>query len=1107
ESQGLSKLTPESASAIVHGTGILKGFMRFEVGREPMKFSGFGAMGLQTPKAPEAQKPLKSKDIASLITGILSKKDAVRQYVSMNGNAAGKRMPLIEAFGNIQQLIKSIVSGARRYSVNLARNMTMSKLLSYIDGISYVEGRGSLTEFEEDYRQSLNLINELSGRSSIRTVGDAIKYLETARIHRSDTYNMVMKTLRSYPLDTPMSIVKEAVSKQQAGDEALTSQVQRAMTPGEKDVFFWPDLNFVQGQPIDVSLIQDRIAPGSADNALGMLRQAKSDGRELSVTGHLRGFDLCGSSLDLPEFQIALTPEGTLSIEQIPSTPTIASAFKAKIRFSLADDENAIEYSSPDHGIPLDNPYKTTGPISLVYNKDSRKWETPNGQKDAAAFIFSNLFGLRGVKISCEGIDAMALAGGMESSNVVNVALIAAASMLSGANLSQADIFNLAVKLENDEFGGLTGGQGHLATLLGGAYSHTWLSGIKDAQGRLINPYSALSRQLLTEDELKAIEDHSMLVQAGKEYENGKPKVNRTAALINYMWTDLLRDRDEIGLPLHQEKLILAAKQYEGYKTISANPEAGFTAIVEAVERYAQIRDELCRRWMTLMLAAHQGGTFENGAFGSKREEEYAKVYADKVFNTANGDYEKYGVIRDIYNEYSAAGRLDELKNLSLYTLDPISSLVSEAKKQGIAIFPLGAGGPGTNLAAVSARGADHIQRFLESQGLSKLTPESASAIVHGTGILKGFMRFEVGREPMKFSGFGEMGLAIPTPTGTKTEPASRKKGPEGPDGGASAPGQTAPTGPDTTGTSSTGPIVSQDLPSTPPMAPVAGQTGMPESVLQARATRGPSGLIPEDIAAKGQDLETAERLLAVAKSYDFSRAPKDGINMSYPEKVNYVETTPYTLVETLSQIRMTPGEADKGVVIIASDTGMTRTKPGDRPEVNTQDVFKVAADLTGEMLGEKLVLNVRGTGQGLVDAINTAVSSMSGKNIKVRSVITLAGTDTANRFGNELQNVHENAKVLNIEDTQGMLIPVAALYELALAIGFELGDAKVLSCFNRIGLVLDANGNRIDIMDAETLRRLLAEKIIRILPVIRAVNTADHVAAQAAARKALVSL
>ena len=46
-----------------------------------------------------------------------------------------------------------------------------------------------------------------------------------------------------------------------------------------------------------------------------------------------------------------------------------------------------------------------------------------------------------------------------------------------------------------------------------------------------------------------------MLVQAGKEYKEGEAVVKRTASLINFMWTDLLRDRDTIGLPLHQEKI------------------------------------------------------------------------------------------------------------------------------------------------------------------------------------------------------------------------------------------------------------------------------------------------------------------------------------------------------------------------------------------------------------------------------------------------------------------------------------------------------------------------------------------------------------------------
>ena len=114
-----------------------------------------------------------------------------------------------------------------------------------------------------------------------------------------------------------------------------------------------------------------------------------------------------------------------------------------------------------------------------------------NLQKDAPAYIFQNIFGLNGIKITCESISPMALAGGMESSNAFNVALIAAASMLSGADLNLAEVFNLAVKLENDELNGLTGGQGHLSSMLGGAYQHMWLSGLRpslDTRANLASP-------------------------------------------------------------------------------------------------------------------------------------------------------------------------------------------------------------------------------------------------------------------------------------------------------------------------------------------------------------------------------------------------------------------------------------------------------------------------------------------------------------------------------------------------------------------------------------------------------------------------------------------
>ncbi len=332
----------------------------------------------------------------------------------------------------------------------------------------------------------------------------------------------------------------------------------------------------------------------------------------------------------------------------------------------------------------------------------------------------------------------------MESSNVFNTALIAAAGMLSGANLSQAEIFSLAVKLENDEFGGLTGGQGHMATLTGGAYRQIWLSGIKDAKGNFVNPYSAATVPLLTGNQLDLVEQHMMLVQAGKEYQDGEAVVKRTAALVNNMWTDLLRDRDAIGFPLHQEKLGLTAKSTQ------AIIEGDFETVTNVGIQYVEIRDTLVKRWLGLMLDAYRG----------KNVPEYAKAYADKVFDSSHQEYNDYKVIRDLYEELGEDG----LREARLYSLDPIATLIEDAKKEGIAIMPLGAGGPGANLIAIDPQGIEHLRGFLEKRDLIEINEDAARSLIRGetNGILKGFMPFKVGKEPMQFSGFDMLGLTTP---------------------------------------------------------------------------------------------------------------------------------------------------------------------------------------------------------------------------------------------------------------------------------------------------------------------------------------------------------
>ena len=536
--------------------------------------------------------------------------------------------------------------------------------------------------------------------------------------------------------------IRKNVGEQIARVAALLSASEK-----KNSLLFWPNHDFKQGEPLNTGLI---VPQRNAEEVRALLQRARDEGVELSVVGHLRGVDGPGSSLDLPEFQVKLTPKDVNSLQNIPSTPTIASEFSVKIRFELADNPDVIEYVAPDYGIPIDKPYKITGLIEP--NKETGK--IPQG--DAPAFIFRNIFGLKGVRIICEEVSPLALAGGMESSNVFNVALISAASMLSGANLSLADIFNLAVKLENDEFNGLTGGQGHLCCMIGGAYRHVWLSGMKGIDGRLTNPYAALTMPLLEKKGLGGIEEHMMLVQAGKEYENGKPTTGRTATLINWMWTDLLRDNDKIGVPLHQEKLGLADKYTRAMQA------SDFKTMAGCIHRYVEIRDQLCLRWTELMLAAHRG---------EKGLPEYAYAYEKKVWDEnviiegkKNPYYESFKVVRDMYVQHG-----DALGNISLYTLEPIASLVKEAWDQNIAIMPLGAGGPGTNLAAVSPKGIGRIAEFLRTRGITEFTPEKAleaRRLIRGeqkSGTIKGYVPFKVGTEPIRFNGFEELGLTVPT--------------------------------------------------------------------------------------------------------------------------------------------------------------------------------------------------------------------------------------------------------------------------------------------------------------------------------------------------------
>lgn len=472
-----------------------------------------------------------------------------------------------------------------------------------------------------------------------------------------------------------------------------------------------PTYKFEMGETLSAKVISEIQFSRKYSNPDALKILANGDNH---IYGHLRGIDGPGSSLDLPVFQKLLTTQGG-DISDIASTPTIASEFGVKIRFEKADDPEIIEYIAEDYGVS-----------KIVRGKVELNEYGQTDMGNFPAFVFSNIFGLKGVRIICEQISPMAQAGGMESSNVFTTAILVAANMLTGANLTEADIFSLAVKLENDEFDGGTGGQGHLCCLTGGAYQHVWTSGLLNDEGGQ-----------------EALCEHTLLVQAGKEYKNGNAAVNRTASLTNNIWTLLLEDSDEIGYALHAKKPRLTAE------FTKALQDKDFETATAIVKEYVEIRNKLIERWFGLVLAY---AALRNGESVdlNDRERELAEKYWKLVFVEEDNKYYKgFALVRELYEKHNK-----DLVNVKLYALGA-EELLEKALEKGIAIMPLGGGGPGANMFALSAHGAEYIKKFFRDNDINEKSDDEVRAIMNGTGELKCFLPFRIGVEPLEVIGFG----------------------------------------------------------------------------------------------------------------------------------------------------------------------------------------------------------------------------------------------------------------------------------------------------------------------------------------------------------------
>lgn len=577
-------------------------------------------------------------------------------------------------------------------------------------------------------------------------------------------------------------------------------RVREVITPGS---LFKPSITLKPTEEIEsLSYLEREILSGRKIRSSEMVGRILQEGGSLEVEAHLRGLDGPGSSLDLPNFQEMLT----LPDEPLPSTATLTSDFDVNIEFSKAsfDDidnlpeelenekpENLIIYSAPDYNIPEEHPYiarpiKRGGKVAEFevwrWNTKQKKYEKSPlpisedlptlsnklGLAQAPAYIFGRLFCITGIRIHLGEISPMALAGGMESSNAFIVSLLSAASILSGANFSWADIVVTAVLLENKVLGGenSTGGQGHLASILGGAYRHVWLSGREKY-------YGALSIPLVPKDEFdnfkEFIKNHMLLVQYGKEYKDGKPVGTRAADLTNTMWTDLLVEKDPVGLPLHQEKLGLT----EAY--VNALKNRNIDTIIKTIQRYVEIRNQLTLRWAEAVIKEGKEEWLTGSEDRKGLPDEYKEALA--LYGLYGAAYEarksKLDKLKDAEGNYVDVDTLNQLaldrlekiyeKKMSFYTAKA-QKFVENAKKKGFAFMPLGAGGPGAVMIAV-ARDLNELKKFLEGwkdnrikNGINEIKDEDEQEIVNiirgkKDGKIIGYVPFEISNQDIKFSG------------------------------------------------------------------------------------------------------------------------------------------------------------------------------------------------------------------------------------------------------------------------------------------------------------------------------------------------------------------
>ncbi|NQT28957.1 MAG: hypothetical protein HQ596_00150 [Candidatus Saganbacteria bacterium] len=284
------------------------------------------------------------------------------------------------------------------------------------------------------------------------------------------------------------------------------------------------------------------------------------DGHTLRIIMQARGIDTFGTT-DLLLFKDILRHMGLEGFPGLPATNVFCIDQQWVFEITRAENPDIVEFVSDDYGVHT----QTAGPMELKPLKGGA----------GINWILGHAFRLKGVRFTCLPATDVVKQGGLESSNMVIGAATAAGSILRGIDWDLGTIFTEATRWENDVLGGLTGGQGLAAGILGGAHSVEWAAHM--------HPYAGVARELFGPERYGEFEAHvGFLLPVSKDED-------RASVDINQQWTAHALTKE--GSRVQSVFTKLSQQAAAGY---SAQARINWAAVTDAVQQQTDIRANIC---------------------------------------------------------------------------------------------------------------------------------------------------------------------------------------------------------------------------------------------------------------------------------------------------------------------------------------------------------------------------------------------------------------------------------------------------------------------------------------------------------------------------------